>query len=198
MSVLAACSAVGFLMLVPSAAHAAVCADYTTQAEAQRAADTRDADGDGIYCEALPCPCSSSSSPAPAPSTPVQPVSSRTGSAVASLRAELRRLRASRSLWKRRAQMWQFQRDDRDDRLGDAAETIVNLTRERDGARAQLQLAQAGTAGAVQAAAATGDPAVLLNIILGPARAGWPCKGGTMFTGTTFYSADFNLPGYCL
>lgn len=36
---------------------AATCSDYDTQAEAQRAADTRDADGDGIYCEALPCPC---------------------------------------------------------------------------------------------------------------------------------------------
>lgn len=43
----------------PVVAHAAsTCADYSTQAEAQRAADTRDADGDGIYCESLPCPCS--------------------------------------------------------------------------------------------------------------------------------------------
>jgi len=31
--------------------------DYDNQADAQRAADTKDADGDGIYCEALPCPC---------------------------------------------------------------------------------------------------------------------------------------------
>lgn len=50
------------LMLVataaaPSAASAATCSDYDNQADAQRAADTRDADGDGIYCEALPCPC---------------------------------------------------------------------------------------------------------------------------------------------
>ncbi len=44
------------------------------QAAAQRAADTRDADGDGIYCESLPCPClkpgggsSPPSSPAPRP-----------------------------------------------------------------------------------------------------------------------------------
>jgi hypothetical protein len=36
---------------------AATCADYSNQADAQRAADTRDADGDGIYCESLPCPC---------------------------------------------------------------------------------------------------------------------------------------------
>jgi hypothetical protein len=43
----------------PVAHAAAVCADYATQAEAQRAADTRDPDGDGIYCESLPCPCSS-------------------------------------------------------------------------------------------------------------------------------------------
>jgi hypothetical protein len=35
-----------------------MCADYATQADAQRAADTDDADGDGIYCETLPCPCS--------------------------------------------------------------------------------------------------------------------------------------------
>jgi hypothetical protein len=42
----------------PPGAHAsATCADYSNQAAAQRAADTRDADGDGIYCESLPCPC---------------------------------------------------------------------------------------------------------------------------------------------
>jgi hypothetical protein len=41
----------------PPAARAATCADYPNQAAAQRAADTRDADGDGIYCEDLPCPC---------------------------------------------------------------------------------------------------------------------------------------------
>src|SRR6266550_585506 len=39
------------------AASAATCDDYSNQAEAQRAKDTRDADGDGIYCESLPCPC---------------------------------------------------------------------------------------------------------------------------------------------
>ncbi len=49
--------ALGVLMAVPSSASAASCADYSTQADAQRAADTRDADSDGIYCEALPCPC---------------------------------------------------------------------------------------------------------------------------------------------
>ena len=38
-------------------AAAATCSDYPNQAAAQRAADTRDADGDGIYCESLPCPC---------------------------------------------------------------------------------------------------------------------------------------------
>src|SRR4051812_27830991 len=41
----------------PVAHAAATCADYPNQAAAQRAADTRDADGDGIYCEDLPCPC---------------------------------------------------------------------------------------------------------------------------------------------
>ena len=45
-------------LVAPQAARAATCADYPNQAAAQRAADTRDADGDGIYCEDLPCPCS--------------------------------------------------------------------------------------------------------------------------------------------
>jgi hypothetical protein len=38
-------------------AQAATCADYSNQAAAQHARDTRDADGDRIYCESLPCPC---------------------------------------------------------------------------------------------------------------------------------------------
>lgn len=42
----------------PIARAAATCADYPNQAAAQLAGDTRDADGDGIYCESLPCPCS--------------------------------------------------------------------------------------------------------------------------------------------
>ena len=60
----------------PGAAHAAaVCADHPNQAAAQRAADTRDPDGDGLYCESLPCPCAgptTNPSPAqpPAPATP--------------------------------------------------------------------------------------------------------------------------------
>jgi hypothetical protein len=41
----------------PRARASAACADYANQAAAQRAADTVDADGDGIYCESLPCPC---------------------------------------------------------------------------------------------------------------------------------------------
>lgn len=40
------------------AAEAATCADFPNQAAAQQAANTRDADHDGIYCEDLPCPCS--------------------------------------------------------------------------------------------------------------------------------------------
>src|SRR3954451_24889226 len=56
-------------------ASAATCSDYANQAAAQRAHDTRDADGDGIYCESLPCPCArgtggGATSPAPAPSHP--------------------------------------------------------------------------------------------------------------------------------
>jgi hypothetical protein len=41
----------------PSAASAALCADYPNQAAAQRAHDTIEADHDGIYCESLACPC---------------------------------------------------------------------------------------------------------------------------------------------
>ena len=57
----------------PVAHASATCADYPNQAAAQRAADTRDADGDGIYCESLPCPClkpgegDGGADPAPAP-----------------------------------------------------------------------------------------------------------------------------------
>jgi hypothetical protein len=51
-------------------AHASTCADYTTQAAAQKAHDTRDADGDGLFCEALPCPCLTPGAPPPAPAAP--------------------------------------------------------------------------------------------------------------------------------
>lgn len=61
----------------PIASSAAVCSDYPDQAAAQRAADTSDPDGDGIYCESLPCPCSVGASSggddtgtAPAPTVP--------------------------------------------------------------------------------------------------------------------------------
>ena len=58
--------------LVPSSASAATCADYATQADAQQAADTRDGDGDGRFCESLPCPCASGSG-STAPSSPPAP-----------------------------------------------------------------------------------------------------------------------------
>ena len=64
------------IALLPSSALAATCADYTTQAEAQRAGDTRDADGDGVLCESLPCPClgtGNNSPPPPAPPAPRPP-----------------------------------------------------------------------------------------------------------------------------
>ena len=38
----------------PTAHTAATCSDYNTQADAQRAADTRDPDGDGVYCVISP------------------------------------------------------------------------------------------------------------------------------------------------
>jgi hypothetical protein len=61
---------------MPATSSAATCSQYSTQAAAQAAADTVDADGDGIYCESLPCPCSSGggggnpSSPPPPPPPP--------------------------------------------------------------------------------------------------------------------------------
>src|SRR3954470_24460062 len=56
----------------PGARVAATCSDYSTQADAQRAADTRDTDGEGIFCQALPCPClpPGSGNPPPAPTRP--------------------------------------------------------------------------------------------------------------------------------
>jgi len=57
----------------PGAQASATCADYETQADAQRAADTRDSDGDGRYCESLPCPCAGpgeSGEGEPAPTKP--------------------------------------------------------------------------------------------------------------------------------
>lgn len=73
--------AVLFALVIPSAAAAATCADYSDQAEAQAAADTRDGDGD--YCESSPCPCAgqggggSSSPPPAAPSKPSCVLNSR-------------------------------------------------------------------------------------------------------------------------
>src|SRR6185503_16564601 len=45
---------------------ARTCSDYTNQRQAQLNKDTRDADGDGIYCEGLPCPCLTGSKKLPA------------------------------------------------------------------------------------------------------------------------------------
>lgn len=60
------------LVGLPATASAATCSDYSTQAQAQRAADTIDADGDGRYCESLPCPCSSGSSSGTSSPTPIR------------------------------------------------------------------------------------------------------------------------------
>lgn len=59
-------------LVIASPAQAAVCADFSNQAAAQSAANTRDADGDGIYCESLPCPCSTKRAGAVPPSAPVR------------------------------------------------------------------------------------------------------------------------------
>ena len=70
--VLACALAAPALATAPSAA-AKTCAAYPDQAAAQKAHDTRDADGDGIFCEALPCPCLSPGPTAPAPKAPAVP-----------------------------------------------------------------------------------------------------------------------------
>jgi hypothetical protein len=49
--------AIAALALPGAASGRHTCADYPNQAAAQKAADTIDADHDGIYCESLPCPC---------------------------------------------------------------------------------------------------------------------------------------------
>jgi hypothetical protein len=57
------------------AARTATCADFSTQAAAQEVANTRDQDGDGVFCETLRCPCAGPATPAPAPA-PQQPTPS--------------------------------------------------------------------------------------------------------------------------
>jgi hypothetical protein len=47
----------------PTGRASATCSDYSNQRDAQLNKDTRDADGDGIYCESLPCPCLNARSP---------------------------------------------------------------------------------------------------------------------------------------
>jgi hypothetical protein len=73
--VLAAWPTVSTAEAPPVARAAATCADHPNQASAQLAKDTRDADGDGIYCETLPCPClppdpRAGATPAPTPPAP--------------------------------------------------------------------------------------------------------------------------------
>jgi len=71
------------LLLVPASASAdparaaTTCSDYSNQADAQRGADTRDPDGDGVYCESLPCPCLRPGSTAPPPSSQPAPAPRR-------------------------------------------------------------------------------------------------------------------------
>jgi hypothetical protein len=70
---------------IPHAAAATTCSEYSNQAAAQRAADTRDPDGDGVYCESLPCPCSTGgggAQPHPAPTPPISTPSCTKPSAI--------------------------------------------------------------------------------------------------------------------
>ena len=76
-AIAAAVASAAPLRPAPPAAHAAaICADYPNQAAAQHAADTRDPDHDGLYCESLPCPCAGPGSPKPPPA-PTSPSPSR-------------------------------------------------------------------------------------------------------------------------
>lgn len=88
---------------------AATCDDYSTQADAQAAADTRDADGDGIYCEALPCPCGGDEAPAeaePFEAVPEEPVetgpSPEAIAALATAESKLENARTSVGRWSAR------------------------------------------------------------------------------------------------
>jgi hypothetical protein len=54
-------AAIALVVLVGATSSGAAlqtCSEFPNQAAAQRAADTRDGNGNGIYCESLPCPCS--------------------------------------------------------------------------------------------------------------------------------------------
>ena len=65
------------LALMPSTALGVTCSSFPNQAAAQAAANTRDPDGDGVYCESLPCPCSTAKSgggsSSPTPVAPADP-----------------------------------------------------------------------------------------------------------------------------
>ncbi len=100
---LVACACVfPMLAFVPASAQAATCADYDAQAEAQRAADTRDADGDGVYCETLPCPCLKPRDDGGSNATPSEPrrraqeIDARITSVVDGDTVEVRAFRAQR------------------------------------------------------------------------------------------------------
>lgn len=70
--------AVGGAPAGPNRAAAATCSDYANQAAAQAAKDTRDGNGDGVYCEGLPCPCAGKTDPEPeAPKEPPAPARPR-------------------------------------------------------------------------------------------------------------------------
>jgi len=66
-ALIAAAAVVAGLHASTDVAAAAVCADHPNQASAQIAKDTRDSDGDGVFCETLSCPCLGPGEPAPEP-----------------------------------------------------------------------------------------------------------------------------------
>ena len=68
--VIAALAAVAVL---PGPASAATCSQFANQAQAQAAANTVDADNDGVYCESLPCPCSTGNGNTPPPPAAAPP-----------------------------------------------------------------------------------------------------------------------------
>ena len=75
-----------------SSAHAAVCADFPNQAAAQKARNTRDANHDGIFCNALPCPCLTPGKPS-APSAPAAPAAPKVAAPRLGISIALHRVR---------------------------------------------------------------------------------------------------------
>jgi hypothetical protein len=121
-------------------AQAATCGDFPNQAAAQRAHDTRDGDGDGIYCEDLPCPCATGggSTQRPPVATHPHPASCRRPRGVIAIGFSATRyphirahfLRALRRGWPRTLVLNRPGADARRDRLLEGIPTHAGMDRD--------------------------------------------------------------------